>query len=82
MMRPVEQRLLLLKLVKRRKEVAYHPVFDHVTTDMRLAWEEPFGQLPVFIRVSSVEGSNRSNESEFGLQGAVFTRLPTCICNC
>ena len=53
----------------------YPAVFDHVTTDMRLAWEEPFGPVLPFIRVSSVEEAIKiSNESEFGLQGAVFTQ--------
>ncbi len=42
---------------------------------MRLAWEEPFGPVLPFIRVSSVEEAIKiSNESEFGLQGAVFTQ--------
>lgn len=49
-------------------------LFDHVTTDMRLAWEEPFGPVLPIIRVSSVEEAIQiSNQSEFGLQASVFT---------
>ena len=61
--------------LKREGNLIYPAVFDHVTTDMRLAWEEPFGPVLPFIRVSSVEEAIKiSNESEFGLQGAVFTQ--------
>ncbi|PZO96193.1 NADP-dependent glyceraldehyde-3-phosphate dehydrogenase [Streptococcus halichoeri] len=49
-------------------------IFDHVTTDMRLAWEEPFGPVLPFIRVHSVEEAIAiSNDSEYGLQASVFT---------
>lgn len=52
-----------------------HPtLIDHVTKDMRLAWEEPFGPTLPVIRVDSVEEAiELSNDSEFGLQGAIFT---------
>lgn len=49
-------------------------LFDHVTTDMRVAWEEPFGPVLPVIRVSSVEEAiDLANQSEYGLQSAVFT---------
>lgn len=50
-------------------------LFDKVTTDMRLAWEEPFGPVLPIIRVSSVEEAIEiSNASEYGLQASVFTK--------
>ncbi|MGT2832792.1 NADP-dependent glyceraldehyde-3-phosphate dehydrogenase [Streptococcus halotolerans] len=49
-------------------------LFDKVTTDMKLAWEEPFGPVLPVIRVSSVEEAiDISNKSEYGLQASVFT---------
>lgn len=49
-------------------------IFDNVTTDMRLAWEEPFGPVLPFIRIHSVEEAIKiSNDSEYGLQASVFT---------
>lgn len=58
-----------------RNENLIRPVlFDKVTTDMRLAWEEPFGPVLPVIRVSSVEEAIEiSNASEYGLQASVFT---------
>lgn len=50
-------------------------IFDNVTEDMRIAWEEPFGPVIPIIRVKSIDEAIRiSNESEYGLQGAVFTQ--------
>jgi len=50
-------------------------LFDRVTTDMRLAWEEPFGPVLPVIRVQSVEEAiDIANRSEYGLQSAVFTQ--------
>ncbi len=53
-----------------------HPtLFDHVNTDMRLAWEEPFGPVMPVIRVKNKEEAIEiANQSEYGLQGAVFTQ--------
>ena len=48
-------------------------LLDHVTPDMRVAWEEPFGPVLPIIRVQSVEEAIRlNNESEFGLQASIF----------
>ncbi len=59
---------------KREGNLITPVLFDNVTTDMRLAWEEPFGPVLPIIRVNSVEEAIKiSNESEFGLQAAVFT---------
>ena len=55
--------------LKREGNLIYPTVFDHVTTDMRVAWEEPFGPVLPFIRVSSVEEAIKiSNQSEYGLK--------------
>lgn len=49
-------------------------LFDHVTTEMRLAWEEPFGPVLPIIRVFAVEEAVEiANASEYGLQSSVFT---------
>ncbi|MGT2637305.1 NADP-dependent glyceraldehyde-3-phosphate dehydrogenase [Streptococcus ratti] len=60
--------------IKREGNTIYPTVFDNVTTDMRLAWEEPFGPVLPIIRVNSAEEAvHIANQSEFGLQSAVFT---------
>lgn len=53
-----------------------HPtLFDYVTTDMRIAWEEPFGPVLPIIRVKDKdEAIEIANASEYGLQSAVFTQ--------
>ena len=49
-------------------------LFDYVTTDMRLAWEEPFGPVLPIIRVKDKDEAIRiANESQYGLQSSVFT---------
>jgi glyceraldehyde-3-phosphate dehydrogenase (NADP+) len=52
-----------------------HPtVLDGVTTDMRVAWEEPFGPVLPVMRVKNLaEAIEISNRSEYGLQGSIFT---------
>lgn len=60
---------------KREDNLLWPTLFDHVTTDMRVAWEEPFGPVLPIIRVKSVEEAIEiANKSEFGLQSAVFTQ--------
>lgn len=60
--------------IKREGNTIYPTVFDKVTTNMRLAWEEPFGPVLPIIRVNSVdEALEIANESEYGLQSSVFT---------
>ncbi len=49
-------------------------LFDYVNTNMRLAWEEPFGPVLPIIRVKDKEEAIAiANQSEYGLQSAVFT---------
>ena len=50
----------------REGNLIYPTLFDNVTLDMRLAWEEPFGPVLPIIR-------EIANKSEYGLQSAVFT---------
>lgn len=60
---------------KREGNLIYPMVMDQVTTDMRLAWEEPFGPVLPFIRVKSADEAVKiANESEYGLQSSVFSR--------
>lgn len=59
---------------KRDGNLIYPTLFDNVTTDMRLAWEEPFGPVIPIIRVKDKdEAIEIANRSEYGLQSAVFT---------
>ncbi|MFS1663817.1 NADP-dependent glyceraldehyde-3-phosphate dehydrogenase [Streptococcus sp. zg-JUN1979] len=60
--------------IKREDNLICPVLFDKVTTDMRLAWEEPFGPVLPVIRVKSVEEAVEiSNKSEYGLQASIFT---------
>lgn len=59
---------------KRENNLMYPTLFDNVTEDMRLAWEEPFGPVLPVLRVKNIdEAINLANRSEYGLQSAVFT---------
>ncbi len=59
---------------KREGNLIYPTLFDYVTTEMRVAWEEPFGPVLPILRVNSVdEAIELANQSEYGLQSSVFT---------
>ncbi len=59
---------------KREGDLIYPALIDNVTTDMRLAWEEPFGPVLPIIRVKDTEEAiDIANRSEYGLQSSVFT---------
>ena len=59
---------------RREGNLIYPTLFDYVTTDMRVAWEEPFGPVLPILRVDSMEEAiNLANQSEYGLQSSVFT---------
>lgn len=63
-----------LTTIKREGNLIWPVLFDQVTKDMKVAWEEPFGPVLPIIRVASVEEAIAfANESEFGLQSSVFT---------
>lgn len=58
----------------REENLIYPTLFDYVTADMRLAWEEPFGPVLPIIRVKNKdEAIEIANKSEYGLQSSVFT---------
>ncbi|WML36861.1 NADP-dependent glyceraldehyde-3-phosphate dehydrogenase [Clostridium sp. OS1-26] len=60
---------------KREKNLMYPTLLDNVTTDMRIAWEEPFGPVLPILRVQSVEEAIEiANKSQYGLQSSVFTK--------
>ena len=63
-----------LTAIKREGNLLWPVLFDQVTKDMKVAWEEPFGPVLPIIRVANVEEAIAfANESEFGLQSSVFT---------
>lgn len=58
----------------REENLIYPTLFDYVTIDMRLAWEEPFGPVLPIIRVKDKdEAIEIANKSQYGLQSSVFT---------
>ena len=60
---------------KREENLIYPTLLDHVTKEMRIAWEEPFGPILHIIRVDSQEEAIEiANASEYGLQASVFTQ--------
>ena len=60
---------------ERKDNLIYPTILDHVTKEMRIAWEEPFGPVLPIIRISSLEeGIDIANASEYGLQASVFTQ--------
>lgn len=60
---------------KRQGNLLWPVVVDHVTADMRLAWEEPFGPVVPVIRVATAEEAVAfANSNRLALQGCVFTR--------
>ena len=60
---------------KREGNLVYPTLYDNVTLDMKLAWEEPFGPILPIIRIKSIdEAINIANESDYGLQSSVFTK--------
>lgn len=60
---------------KREENLVYPTLIDNVTTDMKLAWDEPFGPVLPIIRVKDKhEAIELTNNSEYGLQASVFTQ--------
>lgn len=71
----LEKEATLITGNKREGNLIYPTLLDNVTTDMRIAWEEPFGPVLPIIRVKSDEEAvSLANESEFGLQASIFTK--------
>lgn len=64
-----------LNPVKMEENLLWPVVFDNVTLDMQIAWEEPFGPVLPIIRVKDLDEAVKiCNESEYGLQSSVFTK--------
>ncbi|KAI8474767.1 MAG: NADP-dependent glyceraldehyde-3-phosphate dehydrogenase [Monoraphidium minutum] len=60
---------------KREGNLLWPALVDHVTPEMRLAWEEPFGPVVPIMRVDSVQQAiDHCNANTLALQGCVFTR--------
>lgn len=60
---------------KRKNNLMFPTLFDNVTTDMRLAWEDPFGPVLPVIRVNNInEAVKIVNSSEYWLQSSVYTK--------
>lgn len=60
---------------KREGNLIYPTLLDHVTEEMKLAWEEPFGPvLPIIRLASEAEAVDITNKSEYGLQASIFTK--------
>lgn len=60
---------------KRKGNLVYPTLFDNITSEMRIAWEEPFGPVLPVIRVKSIdEAISIANKSIYGLQSSVYTK--------
>jgi glyceraldehyde-3-phosphate dehydrogenase (NADP+) len=65
------------KLVPDQEDGLYFEatILDKVTSEMKVAWEEPFGPILPIERVKGwQEAVVLANQSEYGLQSSVFTR--------
>ena len=71
----VQKGAKLLTGNKREKNIIFPTLFDRVTVDMRIAWEEPFGPVLPILRVKTIDEAIKiTNDSEYGLQASVFTK--------
>ncbi len=60
---------------KRKDNLIYPTLIDNVTSNMKLAWEEPFGPVLPIIRLNKIEDMIKIvNQSNFGLQASIFTK--------
>ncbi|GJD07335.1 NADP-dependent glyceraldehyde-3-phosphate dehydrogenase [Galdieria sulphuraria] len=60
---------------KRKDNLIWPTILDHVDKNMRVAWEEPFGPLLPIVRVDSeVQAIEMVNKSPMGLQASIFSR--------
>ncbi|MEG0496201.1 MAG: aldehyde dehydrogenase family protein, partial [Eubacterium sp.] len=70
----VEKGAFIVTGNRREGNLLYPTLLDHVTTEMEVAWEEPFGPVLPVIRVKNIEEAIAiANASEYGLQSSVFT---------
>lgn len=74
MRRAIDQGAQLVTGGRREGNLIYPALLDRVTTDMDVAWVEPFGPVLPMVRVQSAEQAVKiANQSEYGLQSSVFT---------
>lgn len=65
----------LITKSKRKENLIYPVLFDKVTTEMKIAWEEPFGPVLPVIRVKDIDEAIKiANASQYGLQSSIFTK--------
>lgn len=65
----------LITRSKRKGNLIYPVLFDKVTTEMKIAWEEPFGPVLPVIRVKDIDEAIKiANASQYGLQSSIFTK--------
>lgn len=65
----------LITRSKRKENLIYPVLFDKVTTEMKIAWEEPFGPVLPVIRVKDIDEAIKiANASQYGLQSSIFTK--------
>lgn len=70
-----EKGATLLLPEKRKNNLLWPQLIDHVNSSMQLYDEEPFGPVLPIIRVSSVEEAIQCcNASQYGLQASIFTQ--------
>ncbi|WP_085505315.1 NADP-dependent glyceraldehyde-3-phosphate dehydrogenase [Thalassobacillus devorans] len=59
---------------KREGKLIHPTLIDDVTSDMDIAWEEPFGPVLPIIRITDEKDFvTLANESQYGLQASIFT---------
>ncbi|WP_406946257.1 NADP-dependent glyceraldehyde-3-phosphate dehydrogenase [Halobacillus sp. SY10] len=60
---------------RREDNLVYPTLLDHVSSDMDVAWEEPFGPVLPIIRINEEDDFvSLANQSEYGLQASIFTK--------
>lgn len=59
----------------RQENLLAPTLLDHVTVDMDVAWEEPFGPVLPIIRIEQIEEMIKiANQSKFGLQTSIYAK--------
>ncbi len=60
---------------KAKSNLVSPTIIDHVTEDMKLAWDEPFGPVLPIIRIDNIPDMiELINKSKFGLQASIFSQ--------
>ena len=70
----IDKKAKILVGNKVSNNLIFPTLIDNVTSDMRIAWEEPFGPVLPIISFSSIdEAIEIANKSQYALQAAIFT---------